>query len=318
MITKETIFILGAGASAPYGYPTAKGLREFIIREFRKQYSEFLRDKRKIFEEDIKAAINKFSYLIQSFKQSSTKSFDLFLSRNKENYYDDGKFILAWCILYFEMISKFNEDIEIPETDWYTYLFNEMTSEMTKSTDLEKYKENRLKIITFNYDRSLEEFLSESLFFSFAGDRKDVTKFSDWIKVYHVYGKIYDLQWENPEQGEKYQTNNILELAEKAKNNIQIIYDERRTQIEEIQGIIASAQRIFFLGFGYSRENLEAIGITNFLTKHQYINGTALGFKNKEVSDIKNLLGKMNPALLDHHIMLDNELDCVGLLREYL
>ena len=45
---------------------------------------------------------------------------------------------------------------------------------------------------------------------------------------------------------------------------------------------------------------------------------TALGFKDKEVLDIKYLLRKMNPALLDHHIKLHNELDCVGLLREYL
>ena len=30
MITEETLFILGAGASNPYGFPTGKELRSYI------------------------------------------------------------------------------------------------------------------------------------------------------------------------------------------------------------------------------------------------------------------------------------------------
>ena len=318
MITQETVFILGAGASAPYGYPTAKELRTFIIKKFRKLYSDYLRSSKNFGAIDANNESNKFSYLIESFNQSATNSIDLFLSRNKESFYEQGKFILAWCILYFESISRFNESIRKPETDWYKWFYNEITKEIIRSNDLEKLRDNKLKFITFNYDRSFEEFLSQSLIFSFAGDRKDVTNSLGWIKVIHTYGKILELQWENPEKGEKYQTNKILDLAEKAKENIQIIYEERKTQIEEIKEIISAAQRIFFLGFSYAKENLEAIGLTNLINKQQYIYGTALGFKEREVLNIKTLLRKMNPALQDHHIMLENELDCLGLLREYL
>ena len=317
MITQETIFILGAGASSPYGYPTAKQLRTFIIKEFRQKYSTYLQERKNIGTIESMNEANKFSYLIESFNQSATNSIDLFLSRNKESYYEQGKFILAWCILYFESLSKFNEDIKEPDTDWYKWFYNDITKEIIRSNDLEHLRENKLNVITFNYDRSFEEFLSQSLIFSFAGDRKDVTNSLGWIKVIHTYGKILELQWENPEKGEKYQTNKILDLTEKAKDNIQIIYEERKTQVEEIQSIISTAQRIFFLGFSYAKENLEAIGLINLINKQQYIYGTALGFNDKEVLDIKNLLRRMNPALYDHHIKLDNELDCVGLLREY-
>ena len=317
MINNNTVFILGAGASVPYGYPTAKELRKFIIEEFRRRYTDRLRGKSKYVEDEVRTEIAKFSPLIESFKQSSTNSFDLFLSRNKGKYYEYGKFILAWCILYFELISKFNEDMDRPESDWYTLLYNNMTDEMTKSTDLEKFKENKLKIITFNYDRSFEEFLWRSLFFSFSGDRDDITKIAEWIKVFHTYGKIYDLQWEQPEKGEKYQTNKILELAEIAKNNIQIIYDERNPRLEEIKKIIIETERIFFLGFGYSKENMEAIGLMNVLTKHQSVYGPALNFTDKERIKVKSLLMKLNPGLPDHHIHID-DLDCVGILREYI
>ncbi|MBK9098079.1 MAG: hypothetical protein IPM14_08185 [bacterium] len=317
MITNNTVFILGAGASVPYGYPTAIELRKFIIKEFRRRYTDRLRGNNKSNEDDIRTEIAKYSYLIESFKQSSTKSFDLFLSRNKEKYYEQGKFILAWCILYFELMSKFNEDIERQESDWYTLIYNYITDDMIKSTDLEKFRDNKLNVITFNYDRSFEEFLWRSLFFSFSGDREDVTKISEWIKVFHAYGKIYDLQWEQTEKGEKYQTNKILDLADKAKENIQIIYDERNPRLEEIKKIIIEAERIFFLGFGYSKENIEAIGLVNIMTKHQSVFGTALNFTDRERIKVKSLLMKLNPGLPDHHIHIEN-LDCVGILREYL
>ncbi len=159
--------------------------------------------------------------------------------------------------------------------------------------------------------------MSQSLIFSFAGDRNDVINILDWINVIHTYGKIYDLQWENPEKGEKYKQIIFWIYAGKAQENIQIIY-RGKAQVEEIKEILSAAQRIFFLGFSYAKENLEAIGLNNLLSKHQYIYGTAVGFKDREVSNIKTLLRKMNPALQDHHIKVENELDCLGLLREYL
>src|SRR5690606_17833363 len=148
--------------------------------------------------------------------------------------------------------------------------------------------ENKLSVITFNYDRSFEEYLFESLFFSFYGDRTDVIAFSNWINVVHTYGKLFDLQWEDKQEGVKYATNDLLGLAHDAKNNIQIIYEERKNQLKKIQDLILSADRIFFLGFGYGQENLEALGLNNLLKRSQYIYGTALGFTEHERIKIKD------------------------------
>ena len=38
MITEDTLLILGAGASFPYGYPTGKELRHIICKEFPIEY----------------------------------------------------------------------------------------------------------------------------------------------------------------------------------------------------------------------------------------------------------------------------------------
>ena len=138
MITQDTVFILGAGASAPYGYPTAKELRTFIITQFRNKYSSYIQKSRNTGIIDARSEADKFSYLIESFNQSATNWMNLFLSRNKESFYEQGKFILAWCILYFESISSFNESIKKSETDWYKWFYNEITKEIIRSNDLEK------------------------------------------------------------------------------------------------------------------------------------------------------------------------------------
>jgi hypothetical protein len=317
LITQNTLFILGAGASVPYGYPTANELRRFIITEFKEKYSAYLQDALKMSKDEVIHQANAYSLLIQSFKQSGTNSFDLFLSRNEKRFYDQGKYILAWCLLYFESKSKFNEDIDKPDTDWYKLLYNELTNEITKSVDLEKFAENNLSVITFNYDRSFEQYLFDSLFFSFFGDRTDAIKVSDWIKVVHTYGKLFNLQWEDQHEGVKYSTNELLGLAHVAQNNIKIIYEDRKGQISKIQNIIKSAERIFFLGFGYAKENLEALGFSHLLNRSQRVYGTALGLTDQERIKIKDSILKANPEFSEYQLAIE-DLDNVGLLKKYL
>jgi hypothetical protein len=73
VIYDNTVFILGAGASVPYGYPTGKELREYICSHFKERFGEI--------EETNVSYTNRFS---DTFKKSSTGSIDLFLSRNTQ------------------------------------------------------------------------------------------------------------------------------------------------------------------------------------------------------------------------------------------
>jgi len=116
MIREDTLLILGAGASAPYGYPTAFGLRHFIIKKFKNYYLSYCKKDLNLTHEEAKEATSEFDFIIQSFKESETLSFDLFLSRNWK-FYEIGKHIIAWCILWFEKMSSFNEDMNNREQD---------------------------------------------------------------------------------------------------------------------------------------------------------------------------------------------------------
>jgi len=133
MIDTDTVFILGAGASVPYGYQTGAELRAEICSEFQGKYDQ-------ISPKGISGHINfalssegaiKFA---QAFKKSSTPSIDLFLARNPE-YSEIGKIAIVLSILDAERKSEFREDIDIKfqKQDWYSYLYRRMTKKAYQS-----------------------------------------------------------------------------------------------------------------------------------------------------------------------------------------
>ena len=78
MITHDTVFILGAGASKPYGFPTAWELKLDIIKNFHKRiqkiisgYNSYLGNYEQV-----------LTQFINHFRDSHNVSIDLFLSRN--------------------------------------------------------------------------------------------------------------------------------------------------------------------------------------------------------------------------------------------
>ena len=91
-----------------------------------------------------------------------------------------------------------------------------------------------------------------------------------------------------------------------------IIYEAEDTpEVKEAHNLIQKAQRIFFLGFGYAKENLEILQIPNILVS-QRIFGTALGFTSREITKISSQHKKQSykPEI--------KSWNCLRLLREYL
>lgn len=144
MIKEKTVFILGAGASKPYGFPTGFELREKICNERIDQIH--LQDDTLI----LKYKIDDFR---KTFSNSLNTSIDLFLSRNK-NFEDIGKYTIIHKILKAEHDSKEPSDI-FDKQNWISYLYDRLTK---KFTDDSYYKiaDNKINIITFNYDRLVE------------------------------------------------------------------------------------------------------------------------------------------------------------------
>jgi hypothetical protein len=330
MIEKRTVFILGAGASCPYGLPTARELRTRIIEDFVGQYTEYVREsqprphgKRTAFLAS--RGRDSAEMFVSAFHLSSTESIDLFLSRQPQ-FKEIGKTAICLSILSAERLSHFREDLDHRECDWYFYLYNMLTRKATGKEGYLRFCENPIAFVTFNYDRSLEHFLFDSLRHSFeAVDEAKAKQQLDATPIIHVYGKPAPLPWELTD-GEA-----VLEYGEQIKgvsidlrtviNNLHVVHEERvNPQLEKARKEIRKAERIFFLGFGYADENLEALGIPDCLRAEHEIYGTAMGWTRKEVDDIRSRLaaGLRRAGNVYGRDQVDiRDCDCVSLLREF-
>jgi hypothetical protein len=190
MITAPTLFILGAGASKPYEFPTGEGLRDDIVKNFATDFDELDGGEKTDHKVMAREGIKNF---IKNFDNSSLKSIDKYLAVNPQNDKYIGKIAITLSILKHENKSCFNEKITDPKEDWYKYLYNRMTEDFNKPDDHKHFFENNVAFITFNYDRSLEYYLYNSLFHSFNQESNNIRnniKSYNPFKIIHVYGSV--------------------------------------------------------------------------------------------------------------------------------
>lgn len=149
MITKPTTLILGAGASAPFGFPTGytllqKALGWGDVGDGKTNPTIFKWlgiDKQKL--DSFRGALSR----------SGKKSVDSFLEHRPE-FLDVGKAVIALELITCE---RERELFRRDGNSWYEYLFNEL------NTVFDDFDQNKLSILTFNYDRSLEHYLLTAL-----------------------------------------------------------------------------------------------------------------------------------------------------------
>ncbi|MGB8227311.1 MAG: hypothetical protein WCE45_10690 [Sedimentisphaerales bacterium] len=328
MITEKTVFILGAGASCPYGFPSGTQLREDICFKFEEIYSRYAsgiwKDDNAL--ENVEKPIRTF---IEKFNNSTTKSIDLFMAGNP-TLVKTGKYIISFNILNAERKSSFRESSPKRNQDWYSYLFNRMREGVIFKKDLNKFSENNVSFITFNYDRSLEIFFYESLCNSFSEVlEQEIIKILNQLKIIHVYGSIAPLEWQKDQEGIKYRTPISEQILQKTSENLKTIYEEiKNPELDEAKKLIVEAEKVFFLGFGYASENMGILELPETIPYYSKVYGTAFGLESKEISDIKNnIIRNLEPRAEKERKNLNydynrririEDMDCLKLLRNYL
>src|SRR5205807_4206036 len=128
---------------------------------------------------------------LRTFSRSGLSSIDAFLGRRDE-YSRVGKLAIAWALCRHEdrdvLYRRGNND------HWYSLLWDALAAGAHTPAD---FSQNRLRVITFNYDRSIELFLHQSARNTYRlttdAQAKEV---ASTIGVLHVYGKLGDLSFE--------------------------------------------------------------------------------------------------------------------------
>jgi hypothetical protein len=350
MVTKKTVFILGAGASCPYGYPSGARLRQRVCLQdgFMGNYTAH-RVFGQIETSAREAKLKKITAFRDAFNKSKIQSIDAFMAINSD-LASIGKYIIAFEILRAEKGSLFGEEAKLQrelfeyrksqghshprnwlsETlfegdDWYFYLYNRIIAGLVSKNTLPDFSNGNLSFITFNYDRSLEQYFYEGLSNLFRKiPESDIVRCLKELKIVHIYGQIAPLKWQNPEQGVDYKTEINESLLERATANIKTIYEQKESpELKDAHRLLEQAEQIYFLGFGYAKENLEILKLPKRTKKATEIYGTAFGLEAREKSDIRSRIKEWLPVELTQQVEIgylnsSENMDCLKLLRNYL
>lgn len=297
MIDEPTVLILGAGASAEFGFPTGDKLRNEIIDKLHfKKYTQAEIDKGKgAYRSDL---VNKLiattgasEEVLKNFRtdfnESSQPTIDDFLIKNNK-YMEIGKISIAYFILGYE---KHDELYRNNAKHWLKELWVQYLNRNVNSP--QDFGENKLSIITFNYDRSVEHFLHNSLKKSFDLSDNNAAVTVNKIPVIHVHGQLGFLRWQDPDTTVEFgASNDDIAILKTCAESISIINEQNDSFL--YYGVanehILNAKNIYFLGFGYHEQNMKNLNLNNLINRNRILVGTGYELEEKDANRIRQKL----------------------------
>jgi hypothetical protein len=203
---------------------------------------------------------------------SNQPSVDAFLEQHKDNtdYENFGKAAIAACLIRFEDTPAIaNRD----QLKLYEYVWHRASA--TPAT----YAGNALSVLTFNYDRSFDEFLRRSLSAShpeFRSRNKAFEVAVSHFPILHLYGSLGSLI-ESDDSHLKYGGADHPALPPTIKAAAKRIKLYHQAKLDDaslalIRKRIETAETICFLGFGFYPMNIKILQLCglgkNKNTKH--------------------------------------------------
>jgi hypothetical protein len=345
MFKANTLLIIGAGAGQEIGLPIGIELSNQIAQKV-----NFVQDSlgqiqsgdttlQKLLLRKAKAVSTPVAHYYLAGRQIAdgirySRSIDEYINKHKDNQCVQycAKLAIAQTILEAERGSaifvgqgKSNfERLHQLDGSWLLE-FVRILHDGLQKTDITNLL-NRLKIISFNYDRSIEQVLYYTLQHSYGVEAQDAADALSEMQIIHPYGYLGKLAWQDAHLGisfggEEMNPGSIPGVAERIKTFYEQLQDEE--DLNTIKATVMEAERIVFLGFGFHPQNVNILrtnsgqGVT---TKVSRIYATAFSESGAGCDAIRqSLQGAIGNPIINAtgQIHVLNRMKCVDLLREY-
>ena len=269
MITKQTVLILGAGASYPCGFQSGRELCDMIVDDHSSDLPRRMSETGFTQEE-----LDNFK---SEWRKSLFLSVDAFLGSNK-GFMNIGKAVMAYFLIKCEREDNLYTTANIQ--NWYKYLYS-----MMHSVELDEFANNKISFITYNYDRSLEYCLLNALKSGFPNvSNEKAVSILNSIPIIHVHGELGKLK-EMDSHGRNYHPVASSEEITIAMNGIGVVSEDKDFDSAYLRAheVLKSAENIIFLGFGYHPKNVERLQLVSNIKRTSRVIGTIIGMTNEEV-----------------------------------
>lgn len=268
MFNRNTVLILGAGASRPYGFPVSSQLRCLIIGDDvqRAQTLEALGFQdagavsTRMQDDFVRCAAGSrdaLERIREIFRKSERVSIDAFIS-GRSNTRDIAELRRITTEMVSSVILHCEREEALLTGNWYQWLLELI---LRKGPD---FSHGILSIVTFNYDRSLEYYLWRSFKYAFGIGDQEAAVMLKRIKFVHVYGlsgrlalpnasEPYDVTQDSVPYGD---SNGIFTAAKAMGLANPRTVPEAVSLVREL---IRDAHRLIFLGFGFWEDNFDLL-----------------------------------------------------------
>lgn len=246
MISQKVTLILGAGASMPFGFPSGYQLKTQIIEGLspgnRRGMLSHLRN--------AGLELMEIEHFRTALEKSGKRSVDAFLEHRPE-YLTVGKIATACALLPCENEARL---FASGQESWYEYFFNKLNAQF------EEFDKNSVSVVTFNYDRSLEQYLITALRNAYGKTVEECVAKLSSLPIVHLYGQLGELPFLNG-QGIGYGAAINPETLRKSAEGIQIIHEDisGKPQFKRAHELLRNSQRVCLIGFGYDRINVRRL-----------------------------------------------------------
>jgi hypothetical protein len=152
--------------------------------------------------------------------------------------------------------------------DWYVYLWNRLYPD---ARDVPELLRNPLRVVTFNYDRSLEHFLFNAIKNTYSTSEQKALDAVNAFSIVHVYGKLGTYCSEGMTGDRRYRPDNGATDLACASAGIHVLPEARDGSDEFLraQEWIGEADRIGFMGFGYDPMNCKRLDVYRVLKERR-------------------------------------------------
>lgn len=334
MINTKTVLVLGAGASAPYKFPTGtqlvRQIREFAgspqaegwLRACDLWVTRYHAADRTDFLSNVAGRMRSLSL---ELKECDPASIDQFLEL-RQDMAEAG--ILVISILLLEAEQKSEEHLWSDETKghWYSLLKQQLANPP------EQLGQDQLRVISFNYDRSLEHYLFRSLkpFYAATLEDKVYANAVQQISSLHIYGSLgpLPLPWQSNPGDVPYGAQGYGEVLTAAKN-VRVLHQGAEDNVQQnfrtAQEWLQWADRVLFLGFGFHEDNVKRLDFTKVFPNPKRISGTSMRLNNTcrcKVEYCTSWAKNWEHVTNDRHIrptirFPDDDADCYDFLYRY-
>ena len=323
MLERITTFVIGAGASRDLGFPLGDSLRDRIINTLDvddPNHSINFKDPSlsRILQDRAIKEVGEQQWVTQLefYRDAATiirnglpfaRSIDTFIDGLKGNDQIGflGKLAITLAILRAEADSplgsktgSYSASREFRERNlkhllgsWHVELSQILFDGHTVAT-LDSVFENA-SFIVFNYDRCLEEFLTISLMRRFSIERARALALVGKCSIIHPYGQVGAFQ--SDEGGYlafgQFQDHQVAAAASRIRTFTESMESEVAAGIKSL---VAQAEVIAFMGFGWLPQNMELLQVEEGNTNARWVYATMM---NMEQGEIDVVIRQINQIL---------------------